>query len=435
MQKTDSVKVALAGCGTVGGGVAEIVVNRAEDLARRTGLRFDIVKALVSDASKPRNNPLPSETYTDDPQAFIDALPKVDLLVEVLGGDTTAREVVLAALRAGKPVVTANKALLALHGAEVYGSARAHDAFVAFEASCAGGLPIIGPLLRGLQANRNDRLLGIFNSTCNFVLTKMLDEGMAFADAVAEAQRCGYAEADPTLDVSGGDTGHKLTILASLAFGLNLDFGRVDLEGIDRLQLADLRIARDMGFACKLLGVGQRLDTTGHGQVYLGVHPTLVPNDHPLAKLTGTWSGVWVHGDAVGNTFYSGAGAGALPTASAVVADMIEAATGSARATFAGLRVYNDATPAVEYADPQDVPSPYYVRLAFDPAYLSSADVERAWREGPIDVRRVHHAQRDQSTALLTGPMSRSRLRAAIRMVVGSLQLTGDPVILPVLEG
>jgi homoserine dehydrogenase len=434
MQDVRMIKVALAGCGTVGGGIAEIVINRADDLARRTGLRFEILKALVSNASKKRDNPLPAQVYTDQPAELTAAFAEADLVVEVIGGTTTAREIVLAALQAGKPVVTANKALLALHGAEVYRTARAHQTFVSFEASCAGGLPIIGPLLRGLQANRNHKLLGIFNSTCNFVLTKMLDDGMSYEDAVAEAQRCGYAEADPTLDVSGGDTAHKLTILASLAFGLNLEYDRVDLEGIDRLQLTDLRIAREMGYACKLLGVGERIPSDDAESVYLAVHPTLVPAGNPLAGLSGTWSGVWVEGDVLGSTFYSGAGAGALPTASAVVADMIEAATGSAAATFAALGTYNDRTPAVDYVDPNTVPMSCYVRFSVDPAYFSPAVFEQAWEKTPVAVRRVHHCPVEQSVAVITGPMTRSNLRTAVRMALADLQITGEPVVLPVLE-
>jgi homoserine dehydrogenase len=424
-----TIKVALAGCGTVGSGVADIVVHRGDALARRTGLRFEITRALVSNLHRERTAPLPKEVYTDDPADL--ARTDADMLVEVMGGTDTARTVVVDALGRGQPVVTANKALLALHGAEVYAAARTNETCVAFEASCAGGLPIVGALLRGLQANQLDTILGIFNSTCNFILSAMLHDGMAYADAVAEAQRCGYAEADPTLDVSGGDTAHKLTVLASLAFGLNLDFSQVALSGIDTLRLDDLAIAREMGYACKLIGVGRR----GEGDtVSLLARPMLVPHGHPLAALTGTDSGVWTRGDVVGETFYSGAGAGSLPTASAVVADMIEVAGGAAQATFNGLRVYNDLTPSPTYLPADEVREPYYVRFGFDPAHPAAADdVQKRLRAVSIPVARVHQSTGYQAVAALTEPVSGQRIRTGVRMAAGDLHLVDEPVCLPVL--
>lgn len=431
MSELRTIKVALAGCGTVGSGVAEIVVNRAEALARRTGLRFEITRALVTNLRRKRTAPLPDRVYTDDPADL--ATADADMIVEVMGGTTTARDVVLAALKAGKPVVTANKALLALHGAEVYAAARAAGTCIALEASCAGGLPIIGALLRGLQSNHIDAILGIFNSTCNFVLSSMLDGGMTYADAVAEAQRCGYAEADPTLDVSGGDTAHKLTVLASLALGYNLSFSKIAMQGIDTLRLDDLRMAREMGYACKLLGIGKRVGENG---VHLAVHPTLVPASHELAGLSGTSSGVWVHGDVVGETFYSGAGAGSLPTASAVVADMIAVAIGAAQATFDGLRVFNDLTPTPEYADPGASVEPFYLRFSFDPSHPSPEnDVQRALANVQVTPERVHHSPREHSVGVITKPIARSRMRTALAMAASNLQLIGEPVMLAVLEG
>jgi homoserine dehydrogenase len=426
-----NIKVAVAGFGTVGSGVAEIVVNRGEALAARTGLRFEITRALVSNLHKQRDAPVDRALLTDDPEALLAA--DMDMLVEVVGGTDTARDVVLAALRKGIPVVTANKALLALHGAEIYRTARENKTCVAFEASCAGGLPIIGALLGGLQANQNDTILGIFNSTCNFVLTAMLDRGMRFADAVTEAQQCGYAEADPTLDVSGGDTAHKLTVLASLAFGLNLDFSKIAMTGIDSLQLIDLRIARALGFACKLIGVGRR-GQDRHDEIMLAVEPTLLPASHPLAGLTGTSSGVCVYGDVVGETSYAGAGAGSLPTASAVVADMIEVATGAAQATFDGLRMFNDQTPTPTYLDPASVRSSAYVRFSFDPRHADPvADVKRVLADVELRVERIHLAADEHAVAVITAPVRRSNLRTAVRMAAGNLLLNGEPVILPVL--
>lgn len=408
MRQPREIRVALAGCGTVGAGVCEVVLNRADDLASRTGLRFNVVRALVSDLGKNRGVPLPKDVFTDDPAALgaVDA----DMLVEVIGGTTTAREVVMSALKRGVPVVTANKALLALHGAEVYAAARVSGVCVAFEASCAGGLPIVGPILRGLQANQNQSLVGIFNSTCNFIITEMLERGATFDDAVRMAQQRGYAEADPTLDVSGGDTAHKLTILTSLAFGVNVDFKRVALEGIQSLTAADLRVARRLGFACKLLGISRR---TAAG-LSAAVHPTLVPHGHPLAGMSGTSSGILVNGDVVGETFFAGAGAGSLPTASAVVADMIEVATGSAQASFSHLRTYNDLTSPPQYVDPADAPSRYYVRIrASDPDNGKGAFANRL-KELKLPVGELHAIAEESALVAMIDPVTDRAIRAAL---------------------
>jgi len=436
MNAERTIRIALAGCGTVGSGVLEIIINRAAALAERTGLRFEVASSLVSDLRKPRKLPIDGRLITDDPAKLL--ATDYDMLVEVMGGTGAARKVVLQALNAGKPVVTANKALLALHGAEVFAAARAHGTCVAFEASCAGGLPIVGAVLRGLQANRIDQLIGIFNTTCNFVLSSMLDGGMSFAQAVAEAQRCGYAEADPTLDVSGGDTAHKLTVMASLAFGRNIEYSQVALQGIQRLQVDDLRIAREMGYACRLLGIGRRIPAdagAAHERVYLAVRPTLVPVDHPLASLSGTSSGLWVRGDAVGETFYAGKGAGSLPTASAVVADMIEVATGAALATFSHLRIHNDRTPPAEYLPADDALDPYCVRFGFDPARASAlADVDRAWRDVPLARRSTRATADGLSVLAFTAPTTRKDLATVVRTVAGRLSPSAEPIVLPVLE-
>ncbi len=376
MSEVKTIRVAMAGLGTVGGGVAEIVINRAEALAQRTGLRFEIVKALVSDATKRRDVPCNKDIYTTDAGEL--ASVEADMLVEVMGGTDRSREVVLAALSRGIPVVTANKALLAHHGVEIYKTARAANTCIAFEASCAGGLPIIGALLRGLQANHNASIMGIFNSTCNYILSEMLSGGATYDAALKSAQALGYAEADPTLDVGGGDTAHKLTILASLAFGLNLDGRKVATEGIDGIELRDLQIAQHLGYACKMLGIGRRVESLGSNGVCLAVHPTMVPNSNTLFGMNGTSGAVEVQGDVVGETFYAGAGAGSLPTASAVVADMIEVASGAAQKTFDQIRAYNDRTGEASYRDPDDRVYAYYVRVPMD-AMTQMASCDLTW--------------------------------------------------------
>ena len=443
MTNVRTIRVALAGCGTVGSGVAEIVVDRADELAERTGLRFDIVRVLVADLSKTRYVALDQSLFTADPAALLAA--EADMVVEVIGGTETARDVVLTALEAGQPVVTANKALLALHGQEIFQTAHEHDTCIAFEASCLGGLPIVTALLRGLPANRIDALAGIFNSTCNFVLTQMLDHNVPLADAVHEAQERGYAEADPTLDINGTDTAHKLTILASLAFGLNLDFHPVVTEGIESLQLTDLRIAGELGYSCKLLGLAHRIYEPGtDGEesgrpaqpsdlVSLRVHPMLVPQANPIAGMSGTSSGISIAGDAVGETFYAGGGAGSLPTASGVVADMIDVASGAAQPTFAQLRVFNDRTPPARYANPDDASTPFSVRFDIDPAPAAADELEHQCRQASIPVQAVHVLKKHRAVVIITDPLGEGRFRDALASVTSSMDLTTEPVVLRIL--
>lgn len=441
MNDIRTIRVAMAGCGTVGSGVAAIVVDRAEELAARTGLRFELVRVLVSDVSKPRYIDLAPDLFTSDLAAF-NRTP-ADMVVEVLGGTTTAREVVTSAVRRGLPVVTANKALLALHGVEIFKTARARGACVAFEASCLGGLPTIGTLLRGLQANRIEGLWGMFNSTCNFVLTRMLHDSMSFADAVRLAQEKGYAEADPTLDIDGSDTAHKLVILASLAFGKRLTFDQVAREGIQNLQLADLRLADQLGYACKLLGVGRRVyvdneNNTGRHDdaselITLQVRPTLVPKHNPLALLNDTYSAMFVRGDALGDTLYAGGGAGSLPTASGVVADMIDVALGAAAPTFDGLRVFFDRTAPAGCQDPNEAEGEFFVRFGLDADTTSPAALERAWQRTGVPVRLLRVVDDHRAVALFTAPVTRKRMRAAVQAVAGAEQLTSPPLVLHVM--
>lgn len=422
MTRQNNIRVALAGCGTVGRGVCEIVGPRGDALAARTGLRFDVVRALVRDVAKPRQGVDPA-IITADIDDLIACKP--DVVVEVMGGTTTARQVVLTALQSGIPVVTANKALLAEHGAEVYRTARENGTCVAFEASCAGGLPIVGALLHGLLGNRITRIAGIFNSTCNFVITQMLDAGIEFQAAVKQAQDAGYAEADPTLDVGGGDTAHKLTILASLAFGANVAFDQIPLTGIDRLSLVDLKTAQTLGYRCKLIGIGQRCDDG----IMLDVRPTLVRSSHPLGPLSGTSSGVLVDGDVVGPTFYAGAGAGSLPTASAVVADMIDVAGGAAKSTFDTARMFNDQTAEPNYVSPDGVKSPFYVRFNCEPEYVDS--VVAALTDAGVAVNSSQYMNAFRAVAIETQPVSLDRVREAARRTA----IAGDePVILHILS-
>ncbi|AMV38510.1 Homoserine dehydrogenase [Planctomyces sp. SH-PL62] len=315
----------LVGLGTVGAGVARLLTQQADRIARRAGRRIDCKWAVVRDLSKRREADFEGVRIIDDVRRVIDD-PDVEIVVELIGGVDAARRIVLEALRAGKHVVTANKALLAEHGPEIFAAARAADRAVAFEASAGGGVPIVNALNVGLAANQIQSLAAILNGTCNYILTQMTHEGMAYADALADAQALGYAEADPTLDVDGTDTAHKLAILAQLAFGANVKTADIPREGIDRLELADLTYARELGYTIKLLAHASLVD----GGLELRVAPTLVRRDAPLAQVHGPYNAIRAVGDAVGDTLFYGRGAGMMPTASAVVGDLIDVVAGRA---------------------------------------------------------------------------------------------------------
>ncbi|PQA52213.1 homoserine dehydrogenase [Amnimonas aquatica] len=311
------VNVGIVGLGTVGGGALNLLRENAAELSRRTGR--DIVVSHVGVRRARPDLKLDGITVSTDIFAVVRD-PAVDIVVEVIGGTTTARDIVLQAIASGKHVVTANKALLAEHGNEIFAAAEQQGVYVAFEAAVAGGVPIIKVLREGLAANRVEWLAGIINGTGNFILTEMREKGREFGDVLAEAQALGYAEADPTFDVEGIDAAHKLTILASLAFGIPLQFARAYTEGITRLTREDVSYAEELGFRIKHLGVARR---TAEG-IELRVHPTLIPADRLIANVNGVKNAVLVQSDPVGATLYYGAGAGAGPTASAVVADIVD---------------------------------------------------------------------------------------------------------------
>src|SRR3569623_542465 len=312
------VNVGLVGLGTVGGGTVNVLKRNAQEIERRAGRGIVITRAAARDLKRTRNCDTAGITLTDDPFAVVDD-PDVEVVVELIGGTTTARELVRRAIANGKHVVTANKALIAKYGNEIFAEAQQQGVMVAFEAAVAGGIPIIKAIREGLAGNRIEWLAGIINGTGNFILTEMRDKGRDFADVLAEAQRRGYAEADPTFDVEGIDAAHKLTILASIAFGIPLQFEKVYTEGISRITAEDVNYAEELGYRIKHLGIARR---TEEG-VQLRVHPTLIPYRRLLATVAGVLNAVLVKGDAVGPTLYYGAGAGAEPTASAVVADLV----------------------------------------------------------------------------------------------------------------
>ncbi|UOG91572.1 MAG: homoserine dehydrogenase [Candidatus Thiothrix sulfatifontis] len=315
----DPVKVGLLGLGTVGGGTAIVLKRNAEEIARRAGRGIVIDYAANLDLSRAEELGLGNVRLTQDAFDVVND-PDIQIVVELIGGYTLARDLVLQAINNGKHVVTANKALIALHGNEIFAAAQANGVMVAFEAAVAGGIPVIKAIREGLSANRIEWLAGIINGTGNFILTEMRDKGRAFADVLAEAQALGYAEADPTFDVEGIDAGHKLTILSSIAFGIPLQFKQTYTEGITKISAEDVTYATELGYRIKHLGIARR---TAAG-IEQRVHPTLIPERRLIANVDGVMNAVLVKGDAVGATLYYGAGAGAEPTASAVIADLVD---------------------------------------------------------------------------------------------------------------
>lgn len=357
MSKT--IGVALLGCGVVGGGVERILREQRELLRNRTGIDFDLRHVVVKDRNDypPNHAELPMST---DAAAAIDD-PKTDVVIELIGGTTVAGTFIERALKLGKPVVTANKSLLAARGPELFALARQHNTCIAFEASCGGGIPIIQALLQGLLANEIHALMGILNGTCNFILTQMTNRGWSYQQALAEAQKLGFAEANPTLDVSGRDTAQKLAILAGLAFNVRIAESDIHIEGIDKLQAADIGYARDLGYVIKLLAIAQR---ASDGQISLRVHPTLVHRDDLLADVGGSFNAISVYGHALGHALFYGRGAGRMPTASAVVADLVSVAIGTAAQTFKQLRIYPDLVEPAKVQPFEQLRSRYYIRLA-----------------------------------------------------------------------
>ncbi len=314
-----SVRVGIVGLGTVGGGLINVLERNGEEIARRAGRRIEVVQAAVRDLNRARICSIEGLALTDQAMDVVNN-PEIDVVVELMGGCEAALEVVSAALDNGKHVVTANKALIALHGNEIFQHAHAQGLIVAFEAAVAGGIPIIKAIREGLAGNSIEWLAGIINGTGNFILTQMSEQGRDFNEVLAEAQALGYAEADPAFDIEGVDAAHKLAILASIAFGIPLQFEQVYTEGITRVTPEDIRHAQQLGYVIKHLGIARRREDG----VELRVHPTLIPERRLIANVNGVKNAVLVYADAVGDTLYNGAGAGAEPTASAVIADLVD---------------------------------------------------------------------------------------------------------------
>jgi homoserine dehydrogenase len=381
------IRVALLGLGTVGGGTIEVLRRNREEISRRAGRDIVVAAASARDLTKERSVSLEGIELVASARAIV-SRPDIDIVVELIGGETDARELVLEAIEHGKHVVTANKALLAKHGTEIFARAHAKGVMVAFEASVAGGIPIIKAIREGLSANRIEWIAGIINGTCNYILSEMRDKGLPFDMVLAEAQRLGYAESDPAFDVEGIDAAHKLTILAAIAFGIPMQFDKVHTEGITKLTALDLKYAEGLGYRIKLLGITRRAKKG----IELRVHPTLIPARRLIANVEGVMNAVLVKGDAVGPTLYYGRGAGAEATASAVVADLVDVtrmATADPEHRVPHLAFQPDRLSSDPILAMEDVETGYYLRLrALDrPGVL--ADVTRICADLSISIDAI----------------------------------------------
>ncbi|MFN3416791.1 MAG: homoserine dehydrogenase [Caldimonas sp.] len=359
------MRLGLLGAGVVATGVVNVLARNQAEIQRRAGRGIVVTRVGARNPAKARAALGEELTISDDLDA-VATDPQVDIVVELIGGTTRARELVLKAIAAGKHVVTANKALLAVHGTEIFAAASDKGVMVAFEAAVAGGIPIIKALREGLTANRIQWIAGIINGTTNFILSEMRSKGLDFDTVLREAQRLGYAEADPTFDIEGVDAAHKATIMSAIAFGVPMQFDKAYVEGITRLKAADITYAEQLGYRIKLLGVTRRRDDLPGGGIELRVHPTLVPAKRLIANVEGAMNAVVVHGDAVGSTLYYGKGAGSEPTASAVVADLVDVTrlhTADPDHRVPHLAFQPDALDNVPVLPIEDVVTSFYLRL------------------------------------------------------------------------
>ncbi len=360
MNGDSTVRIGLLGCGTVGAALVQLVADNGDAVAARSGLRLEVTRVAVSDISRPRAVALAPGVLTDDAAAVVSD-PTIDLVVEVMGGVEPARALILTALESGKPVVTANKELLATHGAELFDAAVKSGVDLLFEAAVCAAIPLMRPLRESLAGDRINRVIGIVNGITNFILTRMSESGQSFAEALAEAQSLGYAERDPTADVEGFDAAAKAAIIASVAFGIDVKVGDVYREGITGITIDDITMAARLGYVVKLLAVADSVAGPGGDQVAVRVHPAMVPVAHPLAAVREAYNAVFVQGEAAGELMFYGRGAGGRPTASAVLGDVVDAAVNlrqgtSASAGVAGLAVAR-LRPMAELA------SQYYLSL------------------------------------------------------------------------
>jgi len=425
------INVGLLGIGTVGGGTFTVLRRNQEEITRRAGRAIVLKMIADKDLKKARKLAGKNAIVTADALQVVNH-PDIDIVVELIGGTTVAKQYILKAIQNGKHVVTANKALLAKHGNEIFAAAHRHGVMVAFEAAVAGGIPIIKALREGLTANRVEWIAGIINGTSNYILSEMRNTGASFAEALKQAQALGYAEADPTFDIEGIDAAHKLTILAAISFGIPMQFEKAYTEGISKLTREDIRYAEEMGYRIKLLGITKR---TPKG-IELRVHPTLIPARRLIANVEGVMNAVLVKGDAVGATLYYGAGAGAEPTASAVVADLVDVTrmhTADRKHRVPHLAFQPDALSDTPILPMSEVQTSYYLRLrAFDrPGVL--ADITRILADSGISIdamvqKEPSEGEQQVDIIMLTHETMEKHIEAAIKKIERLSTISGKVV-------
>jgi len=423
------VKVGILGLGTVGGGTVNVLKRNAEEISRRIGRDIIITRASARDLTRERICDTQGIDLSTDSMDIIND-PEIEIILELMGGTGLAKELVLKAIANGKHIVTANKALIALHGNEIFAAAKEANVMVSYEAAVAGGIPIIKSIREGLSGNQINWLAGIINGTGNFILTEMRDKGRDFADVLAEAQALGYAEADPTFDVEGIDAGHKLMILASIAFGIPLQFENVFTEGITKITREDVEYAGELGYRIKHLGIARKTDKG----IELRVHPTLIPERRLIANVDGVMNAVLVQADAVGPTLYYGAGAGAEATASAVVADIVDVVralplNSSDRMPSLG---FQDASIIDSPILPQeDIQTAYYLRLTVEDKPGALADITNILATQNISIEAIiqkepHHGETNLPVIMLTQRTIEKEMNTAISAIEKLSSVTGQ---------
>jgi len=425
--------VGLIGLGTVGSGVAKMLLGSSGKLLRRSGVNADLKWACDMRKAQARALNIPPERFTTDYMQVLND-PEVGVVVELIGGTDVARQVVMKAISCGKHIVTANKALLAAHGDEIFGAARDKGVGVAFEGSVGGGVPVIRALREGFAGNRVSSIFGIVNGTCNYVLTKMTQGGWSYKRALSEAQKEGFAERDPTLDVSGGDSAHKLTILARLAFCKRFRLESVYTEGIEHLEAEDIGFAGEFGYVVKLLAIGK----AARGGIEMRVHPTLLPEEHPLASVNGPFNAIMVEGDRVGRTMFYGQGAGQMPTATAVLSDIADVALGKTQANFLEMEHFSPSLPEGKTISMEDVQATYFLRFTAQDQPGVLANISGILGREAISIASVIQKGRGKRgpvpIVMLTHRASEGKLRRALRAIDKLAVLHGKTVLLRVEE-
>ena len=430
-----SVKIGLVGFGTVGCGVAKLLAEQASSIAAKTGLRLELTCVVDIDTESPRPVKLPKGVLTSDINKLLND-ESIKIGVELVGGTKAAKEVQLKMLQAGKDVVTANKALLAEYGNELIECAHKNGRCIAFEASCIGGVPIISGLRTGLSANNITALYGIVNGTCNYILSNMSGKNEDFSEALAQAKEKGYAEADPTLDISGGDSAHKLAILASIAFGYEIKLKDIYVEGIESISRDDIRYGGEMGYVLKLLAIGQK---DSDGKVLLRVHPSFITKDNSLARVNGSFNAVSIFGSAVGQVMYYGRGAGMMPTASAVVADIIDVALGNSGTSFRNLyiRPRSETEPLIDKIS--DSFSRFYIRIMCkdQPGVIAQWSKILAEHKISISGALQHEGSGPENTVpvvIATHPARQKDVTAALEEMKALDSIGGKPVCIRIVD-